>query len=134
MAFDIVKTNLAEKAELGYEFEVKLPDGSPTDFYITVRGTQSPKVKAYSKKVFNQLQVKEQQAKRKGKQDQPVDLDEAEETLIKSAVARIVTWKGLEEDGKEVKPTEENFKRIMREQDWIRSQVLEEADIAANFI
>ena len=53
---------------------------------------------------------------------------------VESAAIRIVAWRGLEEDGKEVKPTEENLKRIMREQDWIRSQVLDESDIAANFI
>lgn len=133
MAFDIVKTNLAEKAELGYEFEVKLPDGSPTDFFITVRGTQSPKVKGYSKKVFNQMQVKEQQLKRKGKEVE-FSLDEAEEMAVDSASVRVITWRGLEEDGKEIKPTDENIKRIMKELDWVRSQVLEESDIAANFI
>jgi len=132
MAFDIVKTNLAEIAEAGYEFEVKLPDGSPTDYFITVRGTQSPKVKAFSKKVFNQMQIKEQQAKRKGK-DVDFSLEDAEDMAIESAVVRIVSWKGLEEDGKEIKHTEENAKRIMRELDWVRAQVLEEADIAANF-
>jgi len=134
MAFDIKKTNLAEQAEAGYEFEVKLPDGSSTDFYITVRGNLSPKVKKFSKDLFNQLQQKELQAKRKGKADQPVDLDEAEETLIKSAVARIVTWKGLEDDGKVVEPTQENFVRIMTELDWVRKQVLDESDNDANFI
>ena len=132
MAFDIVKTNLAEIAETGCEFEVKLPDGSPTDFFITVRGTQSPKVKAFSKKVFNQMQIKEQQAKRKGK-DVDFSLEDAEDMAIESAVVRIVSWKGLEEDGKEIKHSEENAKRIMRELDWVRAQVLEEADIAANF-
>jgi len=132
MAFDIVKTNLAEIAEAGYEFEVKLPDGSPTDFFITVRGTQSPKVKAFSKKVFNQMQIKEQQAKRKGK-DVDFSLEDAEDMAIESAVVRIVSWKGLEEDGKEIKHSEDNAKRIMRELDWVRAQVLEEADIAANF-
>lgn len=132
MAFDIVKTNLAEIAEAGYEFEVKLPDGSPTDYFITVRGTQSPKVKAFSKKVFNQMQIKEQQAKRKGK-DVDFSLEDAEDMAVESAVVRIVSWKGLEEDGKEIKHTEENAKRIMRELDWVRAQVLEEADIAANF-
>lgn len=134
MAFDIKKTNLAEQAEAGYEFEVKLPDGSSTDFYITVRGNLSPKVKKFSKDLFNQLQQKELQAKRKGKADQPVDLDEAEETLVKSAVARIVTWKGLEDDGKVVEPTQENFIRIMTELDWVRKQVLDESDNDANFI
>ena len=134
MAFDIKKTNLAEQAEAGYEFEVKLPDGSSTDFYITVRGNLSPKVKKFSKDLFNQLQQKELQAKRKGKADQPVDLDEAEETLIKSAVARIVTWKGLEDGGKVVEPTQENFVRITTELDWVRKQVLDESDNDANFI
>ena len=134
MAFDIKKTNLAEQAEAGYEFEVKLPDGSSTDFYITVRGNLSPKVKKFSKDLFNQLQLKELQAKRKGKADQPVDLEEAEETLIKSAVARIVTWIGLEDGGKVVEPTQENFVRIMTELDWVRKQVLDESDNDANFI
>ncbi len=134
MAFDIKKTNLAEQAEAGYEFEVKLPDGSSTDFYITVRGNLSPKVKKFSKDLFNQLQLKELQAKRKGKADQPVDLEEAEETLVKSAVARIVTWKGLEDDGKVVEPTQENFIRIMTDLDWVRKQVLDESDNDANFI
>ena len=134
MAFDIKKTNLAEQAEAGYEFEVKLPDGSSTDFYITVRGNLSPKVKKFSKDLFNQLQLKELQAKRKGKADQPVDLEEAEETLVKSAVARIVTWKGLEDGGKVVDPTQENFVRIMTELDWVRKQVLDESDNDANFI
>ena len=134
MAFDIKLTNLSEKAEAGYEFEVKLPDGSSTDFYITVRGNQSPKIKKFSKDLFNKMQMKELQAKRKGKGEQPVDLDEAEATLIESAVARIVTWKGLEDDGKVVEPTPENIKRIMQELDWVRTQVLEESDNAANFI
>lgn len=134
MAFDIKRTNLAEQAEAGYEFEVKLPDGSSTDFFITVRGNLSPKVKKFSKDLFNQLQQKELQAKRKGKADQPVDLEEAEETLVKSAVARIVTWKGLEDDGKVVEPTQENFVRIMTELDWVRKQVLDESDNDANFI
>ena len=134
MAFDIKKTNLAEQAEAGHEFEVKLPDGSSTDFFITVRGNLSPKMKKYSKDLFNKMQMKELQAKRRGKGEQPVDLDEAEATLIESAAARIVTWKGLEEDGKVVEPTPENIKRIMQELDWVRGQVLEESDNAANFI
>ena len=134
MAFDIKLTNLSEKAEAGYEFEVKLPDGSSTDFYITVRGNQSPKIKKFSKDLFNKMQMKDLQAKRKGKGEQPVDLDEAEATLIESAVVRIVTWKGLEDDGKVVEPTQENIVRIMTELDWVRTQVLEESDNAANFI
>lgn len=134
MAFDIKKTNLAEQAETGYEFEVKLPDGTSTDFYITVRGNLSPKMKKYSKDLFNKMQMKDIQNKKRNKGEQPIDLDEAEQTLVESASVRIVTWRGLEEDGKVVEPTPENFKRIMLEQDWIRAQVLEQSDDASNFI
>lgn len=132
MAFDIKKTNLVEIAEAGHEFEVTLPDGSPTDFYITVRGNLSPKIKRYSKALFNKMQQKELQAKRKGRED-VIDLDEAEETLIESATVRIVSWRGLEEGGKELPYSEENARRLMKEQEWIRTQVIEEADNAANF-
>jgi len=74
------------------------------------------------------------QAKRKGKAEQPIDLDEAEQTLIESAAARVITWKGLEDDGKVVEPTPENITRIMADLDWVRKQVLDESDNDANFI
>ena len=134
MAFDIKLNNLSEKAEAGYEFEVKLPDGASTDFFITVRGNQSPKMKKYSKDLFNKMQMEELRNKRKGKGEQPVDLDEAEATLVESASMRVISWKGLEEGGKVVEPTQENIVRIMTELDWVRAQVLEESDNAANFI
>lgn len=133
MAFDIVKTNVAALAEAGFEFEVKLPDGSPTDFFVTVRGTHSPKVKNYSKTVFNKLQLKEQLNKRKNKETE-FSLDEAEDMAVESAVVRLISWRGLEEDGKEIKFSEDTARRIMRELDWVRAQVLDEADVAANFI
>lgn len=133
MAFDIVKTNIAELAEAGYEFEVKLPDGTPSEFFVTVRGNHAPKVKTYSKKVFNQMQLKEREAKRKNRETD-ITLEEAEDLAVESALVRIVSWRGLAEDGKEIKYTEENAKRIMRELDWVREQVLEESSIAANFV
>ena len=132
MAFDIQKTNLSAIAEAGHEFEVKLPDGSSTDFYITVRGDLSPTFKKYSKELFNKTQAKELAMKKRGKEVE-FNIDEAEQTLAETAAVRVVTWKGLEEGGKVVEPTPENIKRIMLEQDWIRSQVLEEGNNAANF-
>lgn len=133
MALDLKVTNLAEIAETGYEFEVKLPDGTPSEFFITVRGDQSPKVKAYAKRQFSQLQNQEKAAKRKGKEVE-LDYDDYEKMAVDNAVLRVVTWRGLENGGKEIAPTEENIRLVMQEQDWIRAQVLEEASIAANFI
>lgn len=132
--FDIAKVNLSEKAESGYEFQVKLPNGEATDFYIKVRGTGSPKVKAYGRKVFAQMQARDQQARKKNRDPEPITLDEAEEMAVDSAVIRIIDWRGLAEDGKEVKFSEENARRIMKELDWVRSQVLEESELVSNFI
>ena len=134
MAFDLIKTNLAEMAETGYEFEVKLPDGSSTDFFITVRGNLSPIVKKHGKELFNKDQTKQISDKRRGMGEQPINLDDMEQTLIDSAVVRIITWKGLEEDGKPVEFSKEAAQRVMTEHSWIREQVLEEGNNAANFI
>jgi len=135
MGFDLVTNNLADKAEAGYEFELTIPGSdTPTGAFIKVRGSQSKIVRAYGRKKFEELRQRAVIAKRKGKDVDDIDLEEAEDMAVERAVVKVISWKGFEEDGKEVKPTEENFKRIMREQDWIRSQVLEEADIAANFI
>lgn len=134
MGFDIKQNNLSEKAETGYEFEVKLPDGTSTDFFITVRGTMSPVVKKYSKELFNKQQVKELQLKRKGKTNELIDLDELEETVIETAVVRILTWRGLEEDGDVVPFSKEAAIKLMTEHAWIREQVMDQSDDAANFI
>lgn len=133
MAFDIFKTNVAQLAEDGYEFTVKLPDGSPTDWKIKVRGTNSPKVKAHSKSVFLRLQQEEQRAKR-AKREVEFDLDKAEDMAIEAAAIRVITWTGLESNGKEVEATEATVKELMRTQEWVRKQVLDEADNDANFI
>lgn len=133
MAFDIFKTNVAQLAEDGYEFTVKLPDGSPTDWKIKVRGTNSPKVKAHSKAVFLRLQQEEQRAKR-AKREVEFDLDKAEDMAIEAAAVRIISWEGLEDNGKPVPATEATVKELMRTQEWVRKQVLDEADNDANFI
>lgn len=135
MGFDLVKNNLSDKAEVGYEFELLIPEvKEKTGAFITVRGTQSPKVKSYARKKFAEFQQKEQVAKRKGKEVEPINLDEAEDMAIEAALVRTISWRGFEEDGKELPFSEENAKRIFREHSWIREQVLEESDLLANFI
>ncbi len=56
MSLDLAKTNLADAADAGYEFEVKLPGtGDPTGAFITVRGEMSKTVKAYARQKFTQV-------------------------------------------------------------------------------
>lgn len=135
MALDLVKTNLSEKAEAGYEFELKMPGtDEPLGAFITVRGTESPKVKAYGKKVFREMQLKETQAKRKGREPDQMTIEDAEDMAIESALVRMIGWRGIEEDEKEVKFSDENVRRILREHGWIRQQITDESDLISNFI
>lgn len=130
--FDLAKTNPVQQAETGFEFEVQLPDGSNTGFFIKVRGEQSSTVKNHGRKVYNEMKMKEQMAKRKGK-DYDITLDEAEDMGAEAAVVRIIDWKGLAEDGKKVEFNKDNALRVLKEHDWIRAQVMEQSSNVFNF-
>lgn len=132
MAFDIAQLNPAKQAEAGYEFEATLPDGSKTGIFITVRGDHSPAVKNYGRRVYQEMKQKEQIAKRKGKEYE-LDLDEAEEMSAEAAAIRVIGWKGIAENGKEVKFSKEEAKRIFLEHDWLKGQVLEQSSNVFNF-
>lgn len=134
MSLDLAKVNYAETAEAGYEFEILLPaTNEPTGAFITVRGEMSKTVKAYARQKFREFQLKEQQAKRRGKQSEEMTLEEAEELAVESAVVRVIGWRGITENGKEVPFTKENAERIFREYSFIREQVMEESNQLLNF-
>jgi hypothetical protein len=134
MTFDLAKHNYTEIAEAGYEFELKLPGtGEGTGAFITVRGDQSKTVKAFGRKKYSEFKLREQQAKRRGKDVEDMTLEEAEELSIESAVVRIITWKNISENGKDVPFTKENAERILKEYPFIKDQILEEAGSLLNF-
>ena len=134
MAFDLAKHNYTEIAEEGYKFELKLPGtGEGTGVFITVRGDQSKTVKAFGRKKYSEFKLREQQAKRRGKEVDDMTLEEAEELSIESAVVRVIAWENITENGKEVAFTKENAERIFKEHSWIKDQVMEEAGQLLNF-
>lgn len=134
MGFDLSKNNLSEAAEAGFEFELKFPGtGEGTGAFITVRGDNSKTVKAYARRKFNEFKLREQQAKRRGKELDEMSLEEAEELAIESAIVRVISWRGIEEKGKAVEFTKENAERIFMEHPWIREQVTEESSQILNF-
>lgn len=134
MSLDLAKTNLADAADAGYEFEIKLPgSGEGTGAFITVRGEMSKTVKAYARQKFREFQLREQQAKRRGKTVDDLTLEEAEEMAVESAVVRVIGWRGITENGKEVAFSKENAERIFTEHSWIREQVMEESNQILNF-
>jgi hypothetical protein len=130
--FDLTKNDLSVAAEAGYEFELMLPTGEATGAFITVRGEQSPAVKAYGRKMFNLYQQKQKIAKRRGKEDD-LDLDEAEDMSVEAAYVRIIGWREIAESGKAVEFNADNAKRILKAHSWIREAVMEESTNLHNF-
>ena len=132
MTYDISKQNPAKQAEVGYEFEVTTPAGDKTGIKITVRGDQSPVVKNHGRKVYQEMKLKEQQAKRRGKEYE-LDLDEADQMSAEAAAIRVIGWTGLVEDGKEVKFSKDEAVRICTEYSFVKEQVLEQSSNVFNF-
>jgi hypothetical protein len=131
--FDLSVNDFGKIAESGYEFEVTVPGtGEGTGAFITVRGEQSPTVKAFGRKKFQELQMKQQQAKRRGK-EYDLDLEEAEDMAVDAAVVRVISWKGFGEEGKELPFTKENAERIFKQHPWLREQVMEHSGDLVNF-
>ena len=130
--FDLEKNDQSVIAEAGYEFEVKLPNGQLTNAFITVRGSQSPVVRQYQKKKYNEYQMKVQAEKRKGREYE-LSLDDAEELSVEAAVVRVISFRGFSEGGKEVVFNAENTARILKKHEWLREQVTEEANQIYNF-
>ena len=135
MGFDLSKNNLSEKAEVGYTFELVIPEVQErTGAFVTVRGVESKVVKNYNRKKFQEMQQREFLATKRKKELDPMTLEEAEDMAIDAAYVRLMGWKGLEENGKALEFNEENAKRVLRDHSWIREQILTESGLLANFM
>lgn len=134
MGLDLKVVNLSKIAEEGFEFQLEMPEtNEKLDAFITIRGSQSEKARNHARKKYNQLQTREALARKKGKED-PIQIEEAEEMAIETAVKRVISWRGIDEDGVAVPFTDENARRIFKENPWIREQVQTESDNLGNFL
>lgn len=125
---DLAKTNVAEAAEAGAEFELLLPkSNAPTGAFVKVRGEEAEVVRKHGRKVFNESQAKAAMLRKRGKEEAGMTLEEAEEQLTEAAIVRVISWRGVAENGKEVEFNAENAKRIFKQHPWIRDQILEES-------
>lgn len=130
---DLSVNDPAAKAEAGYTFNIVMPDGTETEATITVRGASSPVVRAFGRKMYQEFKMKEQAAKRRGKDVEEMSLEEAEELSARSAAVRVIGWSGIGEEGKEVKFSKEEAERILQKYPFIREQVMTESDNVLNF-
>lgn len=124
----------SEASEAGYTFEPVYPDGSGIEATITVRGPDSDKVRALVRQQLAQAAAREQTAKKRGRDPEPLSMDELEAQLVEMAVTYTVTWSGFSDGDKALEPTAQNFARIYADYPWIRRQVIEQAQDLGNFV
>ena len=60
-------------------------------------------------------------------------LEEAEDFSVEAATVRVISWKGIGEDGKEVPFNKENAARILKKYPFIREQIMDHSDNIFNF-
>ena len=125
MALNLSVLNVSEVSESGIDIELVHPaTGEGLDAWVRVRGKDSRTVQNHARKVMNDMQKREKIAKGKNK-DADMSIEELEMLAVERAVIRIISWRGIEEDGQPVPFTVENATRILKDNPWIREQVLE---------
>lgn len=132
---NLKEKNLSTLAEAGYEFELIVPgevEGSGA--FITVRGAESKIARAQQRKRFKENQMKEEKARRLGKEVK-FELEELEDLATETAVTRVINWRGivLDETSGELFFTPENAVQVFTDHPWIREAVLKESNEIDNF-
>jgi len=126
---DLKKMNVAEAAEAGSEFELLLPKSNlPTGAFIKVRGPEAKVVRDHARRNYAEMEARNSMARKRGKEPEQITLEEAETMAINSAVVRVISWRGIAEDGKDIPFTEENARDVFRKHPWIREQVMQESE------
>lgn len=133
LMFDLQKQDFSKSAESGYTFELKLPTGASSGAFLTILGDLSPTVKQYSRKKFQEYQQKQAIAKRKGKDTEDMDLDEAEELAVESTLVRLIAWSGITENGSEVPFSKAKAQEVLTQHPWIRETIITESSDVLNF-
>ena len=133
MALNLSVLNVSEVSESGIDIELVHPaTGEGLDAWVRVRGKDSRSVQNHARKVVNDMQKREKIARGKNK-DADMSIEELEMLAVERAVVRIISWRGIEEDGQPVPFTVENATRILKDNPWIREQVLENSDDLTGF-
>lgn len=119
------------KADEGAILELRHPETEELidGMTITLLGQDSA--------VYRKIQLTKQQAAlsriSKGKRAVDLDAEKLAEDGIDDLVKLTIDWTGFKLDGKELKPTEENVRKVYTEWQWIREQVQEFVASRANF-
>ncbi len=93
---DITQFNAVAESEAGFELEMKGTDGADLGFSFHILGRHSDVVQKWAKGEFQKAQREELIAKRKGKEPEPLSLDELKEKNLEGAAIRVTAWTGVD--------------------------------------
>ena len=119
---------------VGYTFEPKFPGGDGIGATITVRGPESEPVKRLVREQLAQAQARELAARKRGRDPEPLTLDEMRNQAIDLAVAYTIGWDGFMDGDTPLEPLEANLRAVYTDHSWLRRQVIEEAQDLGNFV
>lgn len=135
MGFDIKATPSAECAsEVGYTFEPLDPKGRPIGATITVVGVRSRQVREHARRQYARAQAREVAARKRGKDADPLTLDEIDESLTETAIVYTAGWEGFERDGQPLPFSPEAARELYTAHPWLRDRVIAEGQDLGNFI
>ena len=101
---------------------------------MTVRGEYSPTVKKWQLGIGNKFRLKEFQEKRKGKNDNPAPMTEADlEIGLRSATVRVSAMRGFEFNGEPFPYSDTNAYELVRRHPPFADQILEASADVTNF-
>lgn len=119
------------KADEGVVMEVRHPETEEAieGMTITLLGQDSA--------VYRKISLAKQQVAlnriSKGKKIADLDAEKLAEDSVDDLVKMTVAWTGFSLDGKELKPTADNFRMVYSEWPWIKEQAQEFVANRANF-
>lgn len=103
MTFNLAELNTAELCEAVHELELLHPvTNDPTGLFIAHKGRDAKDVLAVSRKQGNAMLARDFKAKRQGKDEAPITIEEGTATTVEIAVAATVGWFTKDEKGNKV--------------------------------
>lgn len=125
--FSLDDLNLVSASENSYEFEYIRGNGMATGVFISVLGSQAPKVQEWIRKNLNRRRTQEAMAAKRGKEIERT-VEDDEDFGIQGAAIRIVGWKGINEPF-----SPEAAMTLCRNNSEIREQIYEASNNLGNF-
>jgi hypothetical protein len=119
--------NLVSASENSFEFEYLRGDGRPTGVFISVLGSQAPKVQEWIRKNLNRRRTQEAIAAKRGKEVERL-VEDDEEFGIGAAAIRVVGWRNIKEPY-----SPEAAIKLCRNNSEVREQIFEASNNLANF-